>query len=173
MKWRKRIPYIVLILAAAGFAFYKFVIEKSANENKSGVAVEGYTAFDFQKQGELSFTDADGKFVSRIDIEVADDEAKRNQGMMYRSKMEESQGMFFVFPAEGYQSFWMKNTVLPLDIIFVNSKMEIVRIHKNTTPFSEQSYASFTPAQYVVEVIGGYCDKMGIEAGNKIVWRRN
>jgi len=58
-------------------------------------------------------------------------------------------------------------------MIFINSKLEIVKIHKNTTPYSEQSYSSVKPSQYVVEVIGGYTDKFGIKEGDKIVWRRD
>jgi uncharacterized membrane protein (UPF0127 family) len=87
--------------------------------------------------------------------------------------MKDDQGMLFIFPYETEQSFWMKNTVLSLDIIFVNANFEIVKIHHNTTPFSEQSYSSEKPAQYVVEVNAGYSNKLGLTEGDKIFFRRN
>jgi hypothetical protein len=90
---------------------------------------------------------------------------------MYREKMAENQAMLFVFDGEGPRSFWMKNTILSLDMIFVNGKNEVVTIHKYTTPYSEDSYASTRPAQYVVEVNGGFADKYGIAAGDRIAWR--
>jgi uncharacterized membrane protein (UPF0127 family) len=86
--------------------------------------------------------------------------------------MREDRGMFFIFPNERRQSFWMRNTQLALDMFFVNSKNEIVTIHKNTTPFSDQSYASTAPAIYVIEVVAGFTDKYNIREGDKIVWRR-
>ena len=86
--------------------------------------------------------------------------------------MKESEGMFFIFNREELQSFWMKNTFLPLDIIFVNKANTIVKIHKHTQPLSEQSYPSENPAIYVVEVNSGYADKYNIKEGDKIVWRR-
>lgn len=92
---------------------------------------------------------------------------------MYRENMQEDQGMLFIFPVEEYQSFYMKNTIMPLDIMFVNSKKQIVKIHKNTTPYSEKSLPSFNPAVYVVEVNAGFSDKFGIKEGSYIDWRRN
>jgi len=91
---------------------------------------------------------------------------------MYRDKLAENQGMLFVFEGEEDRSFWMKNTVLSLDMIFVNGKNQIVTIHKNTTPYSEQSYASTNPSQYVVEVNAGYTDKHKISVGDHITWSR-
>ena len=84
--------------------------------------------------------------------------------------MEEMQGMLFIFPDERYQSFWMLNTLFSLDMIFINSKKEIVTIHKNTKPLSEQSYPSSEPAQYVLEVNAGFCDRYNIKQGDKVFW---
>lgn len=82
--------------------------------------------------------------------------------------MDDTKGMLFIFQNEEPQSFWMKNTVIPLDIMFVNSKKEIIKIHKSTTPFSEKSLPSEKPAIYVVEVNGGFADKYGIKEGDAI-----
>lgn len=129
-------------------------------------------AYDFVKQGALQFFSPKQDFLSTIDIEVAQDDSKRQLGLMYRDKLAENQGMLFIFEGDDARSFWMKNTVLPLDMIFVNSHNQIVTIHKNTTPYSEQSYASTKPAQYVVEVNAGYTERHKISVGDHIAWSR-
>ncbi|MCX7832866.1 MAG: DUF192 domain-containing protein [Ignavibacteria bacterium] len=123
----------------------------------------------FKKQGELEFIRKDdNKVISKIDIEVADKDSSRIMGLMYRKSMDENQGMLFVFPKEEYQSFWMKNTYISLDIVYVNSEKEIVKIYKNTIPRSINSLPSEKKSQYVIEVIGGYTDKHNIKEGDKI-----
>lgn len=122
----------------------------------------------FKKEGELSFLKKDGKESVKIDIEVADTGSERQQGLMWRKSMPETEGMLFVFPEMDMQAFWMKNTIMPLDIIYVDDKKEIVKIYKNTTPYSEKSLPSEKKAIYVVETVAGFCDKFGIAAGDKI-----
>ena len=128
------------------------------------------TYYNFKKGGELTFTDSIGNFLAKIDIEIADNNYERQLGLMNRISMEENQGMLFIFPTERYQSFWMLNTLFSLDILFINSNKEIVTIHKNTTPTSQQSYPSSKPAIYVVEVVAGYTDKFNINEGDRIHW---
>jgi uncharacterized membrane protein (UPF0127 family) len=123
----------------------------------------------FKKEGELVFFNEE-KEIKKIDIEIADTDYDRQLGLMYREKMTEDEGMLFIFPYEIIQSFWMRNTKISLDMIFVNSQKEIVTIHKNTTPYSEQSYASDQPSKYVVEVVAGFTDKFGIKVGDKVNW---
>jgi uncharacterized protein len=127
----------------------------------------------FVKQGEVYFQDKDRKLITTIDVELAETDEKRHRGLMFRDKMEENQGMLFIFDNEESQAFYMKNTLIPLDIIFINAKKQIVKIYKNTTPLSETDLPSFKPCLYVVEVIGGYTDKYGIKEGDYIEWRRN
>ncbi len=129
-------------------------------------------AYEFVKQGEVRFLTAKQGFITTIDVELAQEDSKRQLGLMYRDKMGQSQGMLFVFEDEEPRSFWMKNTVLPLDMIFVNGRNEIVTIHKNATPYSEQSYASTRPAKYVVEVNAGFSDGHKISVGDRIAWSR-
>ena len=126
--------------------------------------------YKFKKEGELTFTDTTGNPIIKIDIEIADNDYERQLGLMNRESMEEMQGMLFIFPVERYQSFWMLNTLFSLDMLFINSNKEIVTIHKNTTPLSEQSYPSSEPAQYVLEVNGGFCDRHNINLGDKVFW---
>ncbi len=126
----------------------------------------------FKKQGEVFFQDSLKNLRKKIDVEIAENEETRHLGLMFRENMKEDEGMLFLFPAEEYQSFYMKNTVMPLDIIFVNAKKQIVKIHKNTTPYSEASLPSLKPAKYVVEVIGGFTDKYKLQEGDIIDWRK-
>ncbi len=163
---------MVLLAFVVYFALSQFILNKQSSEdNALEKAVNNYTAYSFKKNGELSFANQKDTFISKIDIEIADTDEKRELGLMFRDKMTENQGMLFIFPADAPQSFWMKNTILPLDMIFANSNMEIVKIHENTTPYSEQSYSSGKPAKYVVEVNAGYCERHGIKEGDKIAWR--
>lgn len=127
----------------------------------------------FTKEGSLTFLASDGKILSHIDIEIADNPAEREKGLMNRSLMPNNEGMLFLFDIEEPQAFWMKNTILPLDIIYVNAAMNIVTVAENTTPFSEASIPSHFPAQYVVEVNAGYCSQYLITAGCKIAYTRD
>lgn len=129
--------------------------------------------YSFTKEGELVFSDSMGVQKTKIDIEIADDEYQRELGLMNRKSMEENQGMLFIFPFERFQSFWMRNTFISLDIIFVDANKTIVTIHKNTQVLSDQSYPSSKPAKYVVEVVAGFTDKHNIQIGDKIDWLGN
>ena len=125
----------------------------------------------FRKDGEVKFMDAGReKIKAAIDVEVADDEAKRTQGLMYRDSMPELSGMIFLFEVEEPQAFWMKNTIMPLDIIYVNADHQIVSIARNTKPFSLESIPSVKPTQYVVEVNAGFAQRHGIKEGDLIVF---
>lgn len=154
---------IILLVAAAGF----FIYNNFFNEDKPKMDY-----YNFTKEGELSFTDSLGTPKTKIDLEFADNEYERELGLMKRVEMKENQGMLFIFPDEQIRSFWMRNTLISLDIIFVNADMKIVTIHKNTTMLSDQTYPSTKPAQYVVEVVAGYTDRHNIQVGDKIDWKR-
>jgi uncharacterized protein len=123
----------------------------------------------FRKDGELRFLDGKtDKVITKIDIEVADNDAEREQGLMYRDTMAENAGMLFLMDTEDMQAFWMKNTIISLDIMFVDSERRIVNIHKNCKPYSLDQLPSSKPALYVVEVNAGYSEKYGIKAGDLI-----
>jgi uncharacterized membrane protein (UPF0127 family) len=127
---------------------------------------------EFLKEGMLSFYTASSEYITTIDIELAENNDERRLGMMFRKSMGDNQGMFFIFPYDDMQSFWMKNTILPLDMLFINSANEIVTIHKNTTPYAETTYPSTRPAKFVLEVNAGFADRVGIREGDKIGWMR-
>jgi uncharacterized protein len=150
----------VLALAVIGFFIVNNFI---TNEPK----VEYYT---FTKEGELTFTDSLGTLKAKIDLEIADNDYERQLGLMNRKEMKENEGMLFIFPRQDYQSFWMRNTLISLDIMFVNDQKEIVTIHKNTKILSETSYPSSAPSIYVVETLAGFADRHNIQVGDKIDW---
>ena len=108
----------------------------------------------------------------QVTIEIADTPEKRSFGLMYRKDLPESHGMLFLFPREEPLSFWMKNTPLPLDIIFISSSRTIVSIAQHTTPFSEHPIPSGAPAQFVLEVNGGFCQRHHIVVGDQMDFPR-
>lgn len=156
-----RIGTIIVLIIAAAF----FILKNVTNSSKHKVEY-----YKFKKEGELTITDSSGNNKIKIDLEIADTEYERQLGLMNRDTMEETQGMLFKFPEERLQSFWMRNTLIPLDIIFINKDKEIVTIHKNTKVLSAQSYPSSAPSIYVLEVNGGFTERHNIQEGNKIFW---
>ena len=135
---------------------------EKTNENSQKVTKE---TIIFKKQGYLSFLNSEKQQITSIDIEIADNEFTREKGLMYRRSMDENQGMLFIFESSAERYFWMKNTYIPLDIIYVNEKKEIVSIQKSAIPLSEESLPSFKDAMYVVEVNAGFTDKFKINSG--------
>lgn len=126
----------------------------------------------FQKEGELYFqTASGGKAISKIDIEKAETEVERQMGLMFRKSMPEDQGMLFVFEASEPQAFWMHNTYIPLDIMFVDENGVINTIHENAKTLNDTSLPSSAPSKYVVEVNGGYAKRHGVKVGDKISWQ--
>ena len=106
-----------------------------------------------------------------FDVEIADTPQERTQGLMYRESIAEDTGMLFVFQEEKSHPFWMKNTELYLDIIWMNSDKEIVYISKNTPPcgFEVQDCPLYDADQntlYVLEVNSGTADKLGMKEGD-------
>jgi uncharacterized membrane protein (UPF0127 family) len=157
----QKIIVIVLLIAAAGFFIYNIFFK----EDKPKMDY-----YNFTKEGELSFTDSLGTPKTKIDLELADNEYERELGLMKRVEMKENQGMLFIFPEEQIRSFWMRNTLISLDMIFINAEKQIVTIHKNTTKLSDQTYPSTKPAMYVVEVVAGFTDRHNIQVGDRIDW---
>ena len=126
----------------------------------------------FQKEGVMAFTTATKDTIKLVDIEIADNDQERTQGMMYRTSMSYDRAMLFIMEYEREQSFWMRNTKMSLDIIYVNGDMEIVTIYKHTQPYSDSPIPSFKKAKYVVETAAGFCDQFGIVEGNFISFQR-
>ncbi|RAV29815.1 DUF192 domain-containing protein [Sinomicrobium soli] len=127
----------------------------------------------FTKDGELTLFKADATPVKELEIEIADDEYKIETGLMYRSAMAENRGMLFVFDHEEPRYFYMKNTNIPLDIIYLDAARKIVSIKTDAEPLNENSIPSEHPAQYVLEVNAGMAEKWGLQPGDSISYRRD
>ena len=106
-----------------------------------------------------------------VSLEVAATPAERERGLMYRTSLAEGRGMLFVFDADGNQSFWMKNTLIPLDLLFIARDGTVVGIHANATPLSTADIAVGKASRYVLEVPGGWAARHGISAGARVEFR--
>lgn len=127
---------------------------------------------EFKKDAELVLKTANDSIIKNLDIEIADDEYKTQTGLMYREEMDQLQGMLFVFPDEDLRSFYMKNTNIPLDIIYINADKKIVSFQKNAQPNNETSLPSNVPAKYVLEINAGLADEWQLEVGDKIEYSK-
>ena len=106
-----------------------------------------------------------------FDVELALKPKEQRRGLMFREHLDLNKGMLFVFEEEGKHPFWMKNTLIPLDIIWINKNKEVVFISENTQPCKESSCFSIKPsenAKYVLEINGGISKKIGLIIGDKI-----
>jgi len=128
----------------------------------------------FNKEGSLSIlkTGSDS-LIANLDIEIADNEYETQTGLMYRDSMETKQGMLFIFPKESMHSFYMKNTKIPLDILFIDGDQKIASIRSNAVPFDETGLSSRVPVKYVLEINAGLVGHWGIQVGDSISYRKN
>ncbi len=103
-----------------------------------------------------------------VRVEIADDDPERARGLMHRTALAENRGMLFVFPREERLSFWMKNTLIPLSVAFIDSEGRIVDI-QDMKPLDDDppSYVSARPAQYALEVNQGFFEERGVEVGDR------
>ena len=103
-------------------------------------------------------------------VELANTDAQRAKGLMFRKKLPEGQGMLFDFGQDQDVAMWMKNTYIPLDMLFIRGDGRILRIAENTTPLSTRIIPSGGPVRAVLEVIGGTAQKLGIAAGDRVAY---
>lgn len=104
-----------------------------------------------------------------VAVEIAERPRDRARGLMFRTNMPEDRGMIFVFnEAPEVHQFWMRNTCIPLDMLFVDRDGVIVGIEENVPTMNDSTYAVPCPSSYVIEVNAGYCRRHGIVAGQKI-----
>ncbi len=166
----------LLVLLVGGsiiflIVYFFFLDDDSAGNDAVPVTTETTAEPQFVKEGELVFLDAETQdTLQQIDIEVATDEAEQQQGLMYRSAMDEDHGMLFPYTSARPRSFFMKNTKISLDIMYADADRRIVTIHQGVMPYSEKSLPSGEPAQYVVEVNAGFATRHGIEEGDFIAF---
>jgi hypothetical protein len=106
--------------------------------------------------------------VHAFSVEIATNDAERQKGLMFRKELREGRGMLFDFGHDQDVSMWMKNTYIPLDMLFIQSDGRISHIAENTEPLSERIISSGGPVRAVLEVIGGTARKLGIAPGDRV-----
>ncbi len=151
-----------------------WIINKDERENNPEKIEKKRHEPPFKKEGVLYIEEnSEMDTLAIIEIEIADTPEDIRQGMMYRTRLEANHGMFFLFDGERERSFWMKNTILSLDILFINASGRIVHIAEHTIPYSKDPIPSIYPAQFVLEVNAGFCREHGITAGHIVHFTYN
>lgn len=127
----------------------------------------------FKKEGILSiYKGASDSLIMKFDIEIAETPYETQTGLMYRESMAEKEGMFFIFPEVAMHRFYMKNTLIPLDIIFIDENLKIASFQENTIPLEERGLSSEVPILYVLEVNAGLSERLTLEVGDRIDYQR-
>ena len=158
------VSLVLVALAAIALILPRFFSNESNRVQEIEITPQD---IDFTRDGEVSIFKNDS-LIQTIEVEFAKNDEERALGLMYRSSMDEHQGMWFIFPEEAPRSFYMRNTEIPLDIIYLDKDKKVVSIAKNARPYDETSLPSEKPAMYVLEINGGLSDKWGIEKGDRM-----
>ncbi len=147
------------------------ILSSCKDEPKKAIKTEKVV---FQKEGELSiFRQQTDSLITTLDIEIADNDYETQTGLMYRSGMEEHQGMLFVFESEAMHAFYMKNTEFPLDLLFIKEDLTIASFQENAQPFNEASLSSKVPVKYVFEINAGLVQQWGLQVGDRIEFKKS
>lgn len=167
MKKRQSVfAYILLGVFLLGGLGY-FVASFSDRSTPAATPAPTVPSPVFNKEGEVTFVKK-GQPFKKIEVEIAENEAERAKGLMFRSYLPDSVGMLFIFEQPDDHSFWMKNTSIPLDIIYVGPDKKIVSIAQNAQPYSEEPIPPYGLVQYVVEVNAGFTKRNNIQSGDAI-----
>lgn len=158
-------PVSLLLLLFSPTLFTSCKNDKESNTVKT-------EEIHFTKDGELQLFAADSTLVKKLDIEIADNEYKIQTGLMYRTSMQENRAMLFIFDKEEPRYFYMKNTNIPLDIIYLDAEKKIVSIKPDAEPLNDTSIPSDLPAQYVLEVNAGLAEEWGLKTGDYMSFDR-
>lgn len=155
----------ILLLLCFTIAF----VSCDSDQNKKVKTVE----VKFTKEGQLTLSKVSGEDIVTLDVEFAETNYERETGLMYRTSMEKNQAMLFIFSEESPQNFYMKNTYIPLDIIYLDVNKKIVSFQENAKPMDETGLPSEIPAMYVLEVNAGLAEKWLLEIGDTITFIKN
>ena len=151
-------PYLLVLLGALALA------PLGAQDTTAGDTI--------RPDADLVFLAPDGRVVTHIRVEIADDPASRVRGLMGRLLPGDDSGMLFVYPKAVPQRFWMRNTPGSLDMLFADTERRIFRIVRETPPMSDQIHTSGEPAMYVIETRAGFAERHGIVPGSSFAYER-
>lgn len=148
-----------------------FILASCKTENNKEIKTE---TIKFKKEGSLNILQSQtDSLLVEFDIEIAETDYETQTGLMYRESMEKNQGMLFIFPDVSMHYFYMKNTLIPLDIIYIGDNQKIASFQKNAQPNDETSLSSKVPIKYVLEINAGLSDKFGLQVGDSITFTKN
>ncbi len=150
-----------------------FIFSCKSDQKQQGSKTQQRIERHFVKEGTLELKN-DEEIIQHLDIEFAEDEYETSEGLKHRYSMEENQGMLFLFPKAEPKNFWMQDTRIPLDILYITEDSIVLNIAKNAPPMTEYGITgSAGPVQYVLEINGGMSDKWGIiEGKTKLNWKK-
>jgi len=154
MKSKEISIVVILFILVIGFSYF-YNLDRNIN-NESGSSGINFVCFDN---------------VNCIEVEIVDNSEERQKGLMFRENLDRDKGMLFIFDSSGVYPFWMKNTLIPLDIIWIDSEGRVVFINKDTQPCVSDPCQNYNPgleALYVLEINAGVSEEVGIEVGSSI-----
>ncbi|MGX7896857.1 DUF192 domain-containing protein [Tsuneonella sp. HG222] len=163
-------PVAKILLAAAACVLTCTSAACSTQAAAPVPAAETPSVHPFSGLEVVPLTIAQGDRVHRFRVEVAQTEQQQNQGLMFRRSMAPDEGMIFPSERPYQRSFWMKNTVIPLDLLFIGADRKVVNIIANAEPYSLDSLLSEGPVIAVLELNGGRAAELGIAPGAKVEW---
>lgn len=166
--FKSPIIFVFTLIATLISIFFACLIAIGVGENFSASDKYDNSSLDTLENNIIDIIAPNNK---KLKVEVANDNLKREKGLMYRDYLGDDEGMLFIFDEEKPLTFWMKNTYIPLDIIFLNSQKQVVQIYTNTkTNQTIETYPSIVPAQYVVEVNAFWTLENNIKVGDFFNW---
>lgn len=161
-----RLLLFTLLLTLTACTSREAVAARPPPTPTSDVTSEHYVSPELPRR-HVIVPDAFGGF-HRVEVEVAATNASRQRGLMWRRELPEGKGMLFIFPEDDVQSFWMRNTLIPLDMLFIDASGQIVGIIEQAAPKTLTSRSVGIPSQYVLEVPGGWVAEHGIRTGARV-----
>lgn len=151
---------------------FSFIVQATDNAGNAGSLSYQYTVSGSETTpgttATIRFTNASGSG-PLFNVELARTSAEINRGLMYRTSLAENAGMLFIFSGDRYHYFWMANTYIPLDMVYISSSNTVVGIYPNAVPLSTVKIPCPAPCHYVLEINAGMCSKKGIRVGDKVI----
>lgn len=158
-----RTSFVGFTCMAIGFLLLAWLCAPAPVNGANALPKDPFVEFPVD---EISIETASGTF--RFSVEIADDDAERSKGLMLRRKMLPTHGMLFDFRQVAPVAMWMKNTYLPLDMIFVRPDGTVARIARKTEPLSTEIISSYVPVSHVLELNAGMAAQIGLKKGDVI-----
>lgn len=138
--------------------------------NLHGQILQSPDYIPIRKDARLYFLSSEGGFITSINVEISEKPADLTRGLMGPRVLELSEGMLFIFHNSEPRQFWMRNTRMSLDIIFIDEEKKVINVCDRTMPMSDTVYTSEKPARYVVEVLAGFTKIYNITEGCQVAW---